>query len=648
MSAMKKGSSKRFEDPMDDDSDDKDSKRKSRNLSEKKRRDQFNMLVNELSSMVSTGSRKMDKSTVLKSTISFLKNHNEITVRSRVNEIQEDWKPTFLTNEEFIHLVLEAVDGFIIIFSTSGQIYYTSESVASLLGYLPRDILKMTIYELTSEEEHSSLYNVLNPSEEEKPVAFSCHLKRGGPGSKTDALYELVHFMGYFRSDEDCVHGENRYSGYSGEEDTRLVFIGTGRMQTPQLIKEMPLVDSAKNEFSSRHSLEWKFLFLDHRAPPIIGYLPFELLGTSGYDYYHVDDLEKVVLCHESLMQKGEGTSCYYRFLTKSQQWIWLQTRFYITYHQWNSKPEFIVCTHRVISYIDVMKQSRKGEADSSENFDQPEEPSPSAIMSWTATSPNASVAGTGTAKSVVHHGPASDCTSMSADSPGSRQSMSTHQSTTKVRNTYGNTQPVISQSSPAQATTQQVLPQQSQPQQQLQSPAQLQPQPHLHQHPMQIPPQSQPIPSTQFLDPQHYVTAIPVQQLITNFPSPGVLSPTPVDNLVMSASPSQLQADLQRKHAELQVMIGQQQQELRRVSEQLLMARLGLLPGSQQQVQPPISYQTNNPGIVSSTTTTIQRLPPMQGPASVIVPVSVPISLPLQHQQTLMYSTPDSNTQSK
>lgn len=50
-----------------------------------------------------------------------------------------------------------------------------------------------------------------------------------------------------------------------------------------------------------------------------------------------------------TVMQKGEGTSCYYRFLTKGQQWIWLQTRFYITYHQWNSKPEFIVCTHRVV-----------------------------------------------------------------------------------------------------------------------------------------------------------------------------------------------------------------------------------------------------------------------------------------------------------
>lgn len=35
------------------------------------------------------------------------------------------------------------------------------------------------------------------------------------------------------------------------------------------------------------------------RAPPIIGYLPFEVLGTSGYDYYHVDDLETLAKCHE-------------------------------------------------------------------------------------------------------------------------------------------------------------------------------------------------------------------------------------------------------------------------------------------------------------------------------------------------------------
>lgn len=61
----------------------------------------------------------------------------EITVRSRVHEIQEDWKPSFLSNEEFTHLILEALDGFIMVFSSTGEIYYASESITSLLGHLP-------------------------------------------------------------------------------------------------------------------------------------------------------------------------------------------------------------------------------------------------------------------------------------------------------------------------------------------------------------------------------------------------------------------------------------------------------------------------------------------------------------------------------
>lgn len=56
-------------------------------------------------------------------------------------------------------------------------------------------------------------------------------------------------------------------------------------------------------------------------------------------------------------MKKGEATSCQYRFLTKGQQWIWLQTRSFISYHQWHAKPEFIVCTHRIVNYMDVAHQ---------------------------------------------------------------------------------------------------------------------------------------------------------------------------------------------------------------------------------------------------------------------------------------------------
>lgn len=652
---------------MDDDTDDKDdTKRKSRNLSEKKRRDQFNMLINELSSMVSTNSRKMDKSTVLKSTIAFLKNHNEIAVRSSVNEIQEEWKPSFLSNEEFAHLILEALDGFIMVFSSSGRILYASESITSLLGHLPDDLLNTTIYDIIFDYDHSELYNILlNPTtnvqydqNKDNQISFVCHCKRGNLEFKEEPIYELVQFVGYFRADLDSLQIDNRsssncYSGFSGESDTRLVFVGTGRLQTPQLIREMSLVDSTKSEFTSRHSLEWKFLFLDHRAPPIIGYLPFEVLGTSGYDYYHVDDLDRVVLCHEALMQKGEGTSCYYRFLTKGQQWIWLQTRFYITYHQWNSKPEFIVCTHRVVSYINVLKQMRRNaempDSENSRDTDLSLESSEQYCNDWSSKSLlNKSHGGSRYSKRSSsrhgqrsHHG--SDSNQMSCDSPASRQKR-TPQKTKSSRAT-------LSQSMVVQPEQQQQPPQQE-----------------MATDFAELQPQVYPVP----------VPAIPVQPVLAaSFPAPAAamltsihLHPTPApaltepvvaaqggqgeqqgeqaqQPLVMTNAQMQLQDQLQRKHEQLQQHIMQQQDELRRVSEQLLMARYGLFPqilnvapySTAAQVQPqPLFISTQAappppPTIAAAAT-------PLDTAHSSIVDSSIPLHF--QQQQSQMMFTSD------
>lgn len=63
--------------------------------------------------------------------------YTEVAVLLKVHEIPEDWKPPFLSNKEFTHLVLEALDSFIIVFSSSGRILYTSEGITALLGYLP-------------------------------------------------------------------------------------------------------------------------------------------------------------------------------------------------------------------------------------------------------------------------------------------------------------------------------------------------------------------------------------------------------------------------------------------------------------------------------------------------------------------------------
>lgn len=349
-------------------------KRKTRNLSEKKRRDQFNLLINELCSMVSTTTRKMDKSTVLKSTIAFLKNYQELAMQSQAHEIKEDWKPSFLSNDEFTQLMLEALDSFLLVFTQQGNILYASESITSLLGHLPKDLINRSLYDFVHDTERNSLHNLLfsytsiptnsipdSDNDDKNQVSFMCHLKRGSTMPAVPDVFEYVKVTGSLRKWSKTEDGARTFfKDVSHNENDSACFCCTVQLQPCQLIREMSNIDDSKTEFTSRHSFEWKFLFLDHRAPPIIGYLPFEVLGTSGYDYYHPDDLEKLSACHIQLMQAGEGTSCFYRFLTKGQQWIWLKTRYYITYHQWNSKPEFIVCTHKVFSYSDVRMHLRK------------------------------------------------------------------------------------------------------------------------------------------------------------------------------------------------------------------------------------------------------------------------------------------------
>ncbi|KAM3875660.1 circadian locomoter output cycles protein kaput [Diretmus argenteus] len=373
-SSIDRDDSSIFDGLMEEDEKDK-AKRVSRNKSEKKRRDQFNVLIKELGTMLPGNTRKMDKSTILQKSIDFLRKHKEIAAQSESTEIRQDWKPPFLSNEEFTQLMLEALDGFFLAIMTDGNIIYVSESVTSLLEHLPADLVDQNLLNFLPMGEHSDVYKALSSHilegetltpeylKTKNQLEFCCHMLRGTIDPKEPPVYEYVKFIGNFKSLNNvpnCTrNGVIQRSLHSAFEE-RVCFIATVRLAKPQFIKEMCTVEEPNEEFTSRHSLEWKFLFLDHRAPPIIGYLPFEVLGTSGYDYYHVDDLETLAKCHEHLMQYGKGKSCYYRFLTKGQQWIWLQTHYYITYHQWNSRPEFIVCTHTVVSYAEVRAEQRR------------------------------------------------------------------------------------------------------------------------------------------------------------------------------------------------------------------------------------------------------------------------------------------------
>uniref|UniRef100_S4RCM1 Clock circadian regulator n=1 Tax=Petromyzon marinus TaxID=7757 RepID=S4RCM1_PETMA len=375
--------------------------------SEKKRRKQFNELISELGALLPDGQSRMDKPTVLQRTLHFFSSHHELNVEQETNEPPPPWKPAFLSNDNFTQLILEAMDCFVIVVMSSGEISFVSESVTSLLGYLPSELLRQNLFDFVPEHEQAELRCLfqadLSQVQEGPPEAPQGQtppppvvVAAASRPAEEAPTYERVKLSGFLRLHLHDEQGNNpcQNRGASGRSLTapaaprgggsggslqmssfgghgkcllRLLQINPVDVQerlstvgAARLSQELSSLEEAGAEFTSRHSLEWKFLFLDHRAPPIIGYMPFEVLGTSGYDYYHVDDLESITQCHRDLKQSGKGKSCHYRFLTKGQQWIWLQTKYFISFHQWNSKPEFVVCTHTVLRCLSP--QQHKGQ----------------------------------------------------------------------------------------------------------------------------------------------------------------------------------------------------------------------------------------------------------------------------------------------
>lgn len=89
---------------------------------------------------------------------------------------------SFLIKEKvtFNRIILQALDGFIMVFSSSGRIYYTSESITSLLGYLPSELTNSTIYEITYQEDQSHLYNILASARDQNSIKKGTFLENSG------------------------------------------------------------------------------------------------------------------------------------------------------------------------------------------------------------------------------------------------------------------------------------------------------------------------------------------------------------------------------------------------------------------------------------------------------------------------------------
>ena len=133
---------------------------------ERRRRVKMAAYFNELCVMVPTCNtlqRKPDKLTILRMASSHMRNlrgNNALLANSNVastNDNNSAYKPSFLTDQELKHLILEAADGFLFVSQCdTGNIIYVSDAIKPVLSYMP------------NEWSNRSLFDFVHPDDLEK------------------------------------------------------------------------------------------------------------------------------------------------------------------------------------------------------------------------------------------------------------------------------------------------------------------------------------------------------------------------------------------------------------------------------------------------------------------------------------------------
>lgn len=81
-----------------------------------------------------------------------------------------------------------------------------------------------------------------------------------------------------------------------------------------------------------------------------MGYLPQELLGTSMYEYYQHDDIPALAEAHKAALQAiHKVTTTIYRFRTKDNGLVRLQTEWKSFKNPWTKDVEYIIAKNSVI-----------------------------------------------------------------------------------------------------------------------------------------------------------------------------------------------------------------------------------------------------------------------------------------------------------
>ena len=67
-------------------------------------------------------------------------------------------------------------------------------------------------------------------------------------------------------------------------------------------------MEASENEFVARVGVDGRYTYVDPCVVGVLGYLPQDLIGQVSYEYYHPEDIQKMVQLHHD--GEGGGREC--------------------------------------------------------------------------------------------------------------------------------------------------------------------------------------------------------------------------------------------------------------------------------------------------------------------------------------------------
>nr|XP_019965821.1 PREDICTED: aryl hydrocarbon receptor-like [Paralichthys olivaceus] len=266
-------------------------------------------------------------------------------------------------------LLLQALNGFVIVVTSEGLVFYTSPTIKEYLGFHQSDVVHQSVFDLIHTDDRDmfrqQLHFALNPppiSEAENGLQSFGNAERYSPEHlppENSSILErsfvcrfrclLDNSSGFlalkFQGRLKFLHGQSVVRDNRKSDPPQLaLFTIAMPVQAPSIVE----IRAKMLLFQTKHKLDFTPTGIDSRGKIILGYSETELcMKGSGYQFIHAADMMHCADNHMRIIKTGESGLTVFRLLSKSNSWVWVKSNAKLIYK--GGRPEFIIAYQKAI-----------------------------------------------------------------------------------------------------------------------------------------------------------------------------------------------------------------------------------------------------------------------------------------------------------